>query len=115
MSDKPPRERRGPLIAIAAIVLILLPLAYSLLAPLLNGNVTAAEALLEMPDPEHEACIRETEYMRFHHWELLRGVREEVVRYGQRGDVSLAKCRNCHESRDTFWVTTRRRRPCFPA
>ena len=40
--------------------------------------------------------------MRFHHWELLRLTREEVVRYGIRGDVGLNRCGECHTSRERF-------------
>ena len=40
--------------------------------------------------------------MRRHHWELLRGVREEIVRYGKRGEIGLDRCRECHTSRERF-------------
>ena len=60
------------------------------------------ELFLERPDPKYTSCVKDTEYMRYHHWELLRGIREEIVRYGIRGEVNLARCRDCHTSRETF-------------
>ncbi|MFC2085001.1 cytochrome C, partial [Bacteroidota bacterium] len=50
----------------------------------------------------YKNCVRETEYMRHHHWELLRTIREEVVRYGKRGEINLKKCQECHTSRERF-------------
>jgi hypothetical protein len=40
--------------------------------------------------------------MRYHHMDLLRDVREEVVRFGIRGGVTLAGCGDCHTNRDQF-------------
>ena len=68
-----------------------------LVVPTLGG-----EPFLEKPAPEHDKCVRETTYMRHHHWELLRGIREEVVRYGMRGEVGLNGCRDCHTKRERF-------------
>jgi hypothetical protein len=66
-----------------------------------SGDETTVP-FLEMPDTIHKTCVKDTEYMRFHHWELLRDVREEVVRYGNRGEISLLGCRDCHTSRERF-------------
>jgi hypothetical protein len=58
---------------------------------------------LERPDPKYDRCLKETRYMRYHHWELLRGIREDIVRYGQREeDIGLYRCRECHTSRERF-------------
>ena len=61
-----------------------------------------SEPFLERPDEKYKECVRDTEFMRLHHWELLRAVREEVVRYGHRGDIGISKCRECHVSREGF-------------
>jgi len=42
------------------------------------------------------------EYMPYHHWTLLREVRNEVVRDGVRGEISLDRCRGCHPGRERF-------------
>ena len=102
MSEKPSRNTRSALIAAIPLLVILLPLGYSVVSSLFAHDVTPSEVFLERPDPKYDKCVKETAYMRFHHWELLRGIREEVVRYGQRGELGLAKCRECHTSRERF-------------
>jgi hypothetical protein len=86
----------------AAIIVILIPLGYSLVSNLLAGSLGGAQPFLERPDEKYKECVRDTEFMRLHHWELLRTVREEVVRYGHRGDIGISKCGECHVSREGF-------------
>ena len=81
---------------------MLIPLGYSALAPAFSRGGEAGDVFLERPDPVYQNCVRETSYMRFHHWELLRQIREDVVRYGIRGDVGLHRCGECHTSRARF-------------
>ena len=83
-------------------VLILVPLGFSVVSKVSQSRTGSSNDFLEKPDPKYKDCIREASYMRFHHWELLRGVREEVVRYGIRSDVGLRKCAECHTSRERF-------------
>ena len=84
------------------ILIILIPVGYSV-ASFVSAQVnTDAEPFLEMPNPKYKNCVKDTDYMRYHHWELLNAVREEVVRYGKRGEISLNKCRECHTSREKF-------------
>ncbi|MBU0518389.1 hypothetical protein KKA00_10325 [bacterium] len=83
-------------------LIILLPIGYSVITYGFTANEQNDKPFLEMPDPKYKKCVRETEYMRYHHWELLRGIREEVVRYGKREDIDLNKCRECHTSRERF-------------
>jgi len=83
-------------------VLILVPLGFSVVSQVSPDNAGPTGDFLERPDPKYQDCVREASYMRFHHWELLRGVREEVVRYGQRSDVGLHRCPECHTSRERF-------------
>jgi hypothetical protein len=84
------------------IIIIIFPIIYSVavyaFSPVEEDNLP----FIERPDPKYKSCVKETEYMRFHHWEYLLGVREEVVRYGKRGEVNLNKCRECHTSRENF-------------
>ena len=85
------------------IVLILAPLGLSL-----YDHVFARDALedgdaapfLEFPAERDEGCVRDSAYMRFHHWELLREVRDQAMRHGVRGEISLDRCRTCHASRE---------------
>jgi hypothetical protein len=84
------------------VLVIVFPFGYSIVTSLFAKNVEMSEMFLEMPDPQYENCIKDVAYMRYHHWELLRKTREEVVRYGIRGDVGLKKCGECHTSRERF-------------
>jgi hypothetical protein len=81
--------------------LIILPLGLSLVGFAFTRG-QEREVFLEAPDPKWEACYRDAEYMRYHHMDLLRDVREEVVRFGIRGGVTLAGCGDCHTNRDQF-------------
>jgi hypothetical protein len=87
---------------IVLAILILLPVGYSIVAFVFARGTPDSEVFLEMPDAKYEQCVRETEYMRYHHWELLREVREEFVREGNRGEISLSGCRECHPNRERF-------------
>lgn len=93
---------RLSLLSVILVLIILAPLAYSIVYRVVAPDTEPAEVFLERPDPQYKNCVRETDYMRYHHWELLRGTREEVVRYGMRGETSLNKCRDCHTSRERF-------------
>ena len=87
---------------ILPVLLVLLPLGYSVVSSVVPPDTRAAEPFLERPDAKYDRCVKDTTYMRFHHWELLRDIRKEVVRYGERGDIGLNKCRECHTSRENF-------------
>ena len=91
------------IIAVALPILIILsPLGYSISSFVFAEETENPQPFLERPDAKYEDCVKETDYMRFHHWELLRGIREEIVRYGKTGDITINKCRECHTSRERF-------------
>jgi hypothetical protein len=104
MSDKTvnggPTATRAILVALIVLA-ILFPLGYSIIGRVI-AHAEPAEVFLERPDAKYKECVRETEFMRYHHWELLRAIREEVVRYGYREDIGLKKCGECHTSRERF-------------
>jgi hypothetical protein len=111
MSESPRPSGRMALLWAIPVLIILLPLAYSLVSSITAQGADATEAFLERPDPEKGSCVREKAYMRYHHWELLREIREEVVRYGRREEierngkrmeVGLNTCKECHTSRERF-------------
>ena len=101
MNERPTRKGRSLTWLVVLVVILLIPVGYSLVSSLLPSDA-AAEPFLERPDPRHERCVRDTAFMRYQHWELLRQVREDVVRYGRRGELGLAKCQECHTSRERF-------------
>jgi hypothetical protein len=82
------------------IVLVLLPVVYSLAA----GTVTSEDPgpLLELPEGETE-CVRETDYMRFRHMDLLKEIRDDCVRDGiRKEELNFDRCRECHTSKVRF-------------
>lgn len=102
--NPPPRNRANYLLVLAAI-LLLAPLLYSVAAAIVLSVGKEPEAVrmfLERPAPVHTECIKDTTYMRLHHWEELTANREKVVRYGDRNVVKLADCKRCHTSRERF-------------
>jgi len=105
MSETREQSRRGSYLVGAAIVVLLVPLGFSLVSALIPREAGAGHAFLERPDPKYERCVEATTYMRYHHWELLTRVRDSVMRAGKRrviGVIGLNRCRECHTSRKNF-------------
>jgi len=100
MAEQETKSRRG-LLVLVLIAIVLIPPGYSLVSRVI-AQEPPPEMFLERAVSMHESCVTETEFMRLHHWEFLKGMREEVVRYGKRGDLNLNKCRECHTSRGQF-------------
>ena len=90
---------RNSVVVTACTIVLLLPLAYSAASAIL---IQPPDPFLELPDEKYQECVKETEYMRLHHMDLLKEIREEFVRYGNRGDIALSSCRGCHTSRQRF-------------
>lgn len=88
-------------VAAMAIVtlLVLAPVAYYVVR---DAFPQSAEPFLEKPDPKYQKCVRDTTYMRFHHMDLLKEIRVQVVREGKRTDIGFKDCRKCHTNRDRF-------------
>jgi hypothetical protein len=84
------------------IVIILLPFGFSVASLAIPGGDQMPDVFLEMPAAQFDSCVRDTEYMRFRHMDLLKQIREEFIRDGIRGNVSLTGCRDCHTSRERF-------------
>jgi hypothetical protein len=95
-------SRTRGIVVTAAVLVILFPFAYSLVSSVLTGSSEIDEVFLELPDPKYQECVREKEYMRFHHMDLLKEVREQFVRYGNRDEIGFDSCRGCHTSRERF-------------
>jgi len=102
MSKTPLQSSRAGLLIAIAVLVILFPFAYSAVSRVVVQENAAPRPFLEKPDPRYDRCIRDTLYMRFHHWELIKTVRDETVRDGRPGDITLEKCRQCHASRERF-------------
>lgn len=99
------RRRSGPaLLASMLILIILSPLGYYVVCGVIAQGDEPSEPFLERPDPKYERCVWDMDAaeMRVHHWEHLKTIREEVVRYGNREKPGLNSCKNCHVSRERF-------------
>ena len=91
---------KGNKIAVAVMVIIILsPIAFSAVSRFFTEG---PQPFLERPDEKYENCIKETEYIRFHHMDYLKEIREEYVRYGIREAEGITTCKNCHTSRERF-------------
>jgi len=87
-------------VAVATLTLvILLPIGYYAILDAFPRN---PDPFLEKPDPKYKECVRDTLYMRFHHMDLLKEIRVQVVREGKRSEISLARCKGCHTNRGRF-------------
>lgn len=110
MIPRPPR-RSVVLAAVAPLALMVVPALVSA-----TGTLFAAdpEEFLELP-ADQDACVRDTEYMRFHHMDLLLEIRDEVQRDGKRrgeigfsdcyppeGQAECHLCMDCHDNRIAF-------------
>jgi hypothetical protein len=93
------KNNKGAIAAVILALIILLPIGFYAIRDAFSQNT---EPFLEMPDPKYKECVRDTEYMRFHHWVLLKELREKVVREGEKVDVALSDCRDCHSNRERF-------------
>jgi hypothetical protein len=99
--DAQPKSRKG-LVAVLAVVIIAFPLGYSVASSLLSARRVESPPLLEAPEHADEGCIRDIEYMRFRHMDLLTEMRDAGVRGGARREVSFSDCTRCHTSREGF-------------
>ncbi len=89
------------LVTVAAII-ILAPFGYGLIRPVAGFGDSETPTFLDMPDEVYPICVRDVTYMRYRHMDLLKQTREEVIRDGIRGEITLSGCRNCHTSRERF-------------
>jgi len=94
--------RRPARLTVLLIVLLLVPFAYSVVGRFVPKGTASDEVFLERPPAKYKRCVKGTDYMRYHHWELLRETREQVVRYGIRGEIALDRCRECHQKPERF-------------
>ena len=89
MNDSDTRNSPLKVFVVLAAVVILLPLAYSLVTYVFAGGSVDSEPFLEPPEARFKYCVEDAEWMRFHHWELLKEIRNDVVRDGKVGDTTF--------------------------
>lgn len=95
-------DNRKVLFVVIPILIILFPLACSVAGFFFSKDTQRSRPFLEMPDAKYKECVRETIYMRFHHMDVLKAIRDESVREGKAQKITLENCRECHTSRERF-------------
>ena len=82
--------------------IVLLPILISLVT-FLAAQVGDAEPFLDMPVGE-DRCVfgHDTEYMRFHHMNVLKELRDWGVRDGRERTATFLECEGCHTNRERF-------------
>ena len=102
----PASTQRGTtaVLALVPIVILLLPFVYSLVSTVVGPSAEDPKDFLTYPDRAvHPTCIiPNTEDMRYHHMDVLKEIRDEVLRDGIRGDVRFVGCKSCHTKRSEF-------------
>jgi len=104
-------SKTNTLVVVVPLAIIALPVLHSAIGAVLGSD---DEVFLELP-ADHDECVRDTEYMRFHHMDLLLEIRDEVQRDGQRrqevgftdctpleGQTECSLCMDCHDNRAAF-------------
>lgn len=94
--------RKTVTIAVIPLLVMLVPIVYSVVTFAAGAAGGREKPLLEISRDQGDSCVRETEYMRLHHWELLLESRERAVREGDREGPLLGDCRRCHANRAGF-------------
>ena len=107
MPQKAANSRQGNgrvLLASIPVLIILLPLVWSVARGVISLGGEPSEPLLERPKSKSTSCMegKDAQYMRYRHWEYLMELREEVVRHGNRTRGGLHTCAECHQSRTRF-------------
>lgn len=92
---------KNPRVLIPVLVIVA-PLLYSLSGFVFGQGSGKDMPFVEVPTDRFEKCVRDTEYMRYRHMELLRQIRINVVRYGIRDEMGLDQCKGCHDNREVF-------------
>ena len=95
------RGNAGRVVLISGLI-ILMPVGYSVARAAFAQRPDMPDVFLERPIAAFQDCVDETTHMRFHHMDLLKDLREEVIRDGIRGELTLEHCATCHTSRERF-------------
>ncbi len=87
--------------------IVVLIFAMVLLSPFVvnavRGAMGSSAPTLDLVLPESGECVKDKEYMRANHMDILKEARVKTVRDGVRiKDYSLKNCQTCHTNRDEF-------------
>ena len=88
---------------IVAVLIILLPVGYSMVDAVVSTATKGDELFLTMP-ADHKECVdgKNAKYMRYHHMDYLHKVKNDAVRKGIREKPGITSCGECHTSQEKF-------------
>ncbi|MHC4672929.1 MAG: sulfate reduction electron transfer complex DsrMKJOP subunit DsrJ [Planctomycetota bacterium] len=90
------------IVLVIVVLIVLFPFAYSVIGSAFTPDNQNSQPFIEKPDEKYKECVRDTEYMRIHHMDLLNQIRDEVVREGKKAEIGLDNCWECHTSKERF-------------
>ena len=91
------------LIAIFVVLIFGVVLLSPFVVNAIRGGMSKGVSKLDIVLPSSGKCIKDKEYMRANHMDLLKKGRVKAVRDGVRtNDYSLKNCQTCHQKRDEF-------------
>ena len=91
-------------------VIVLLPFGYSVVRSVfaqsdLGPELFLEKAVVDNAEGDPSKCILETRFgldARYEHMDFLKNTREDAMRHGIRGEISIHSCQQCHQSRENF-------------
>ncbi len=89
---------------VVAVILFFILLSFPFIYNSLTVGVLNSVSATPQPKLEKQGkCIRDTDWMRHNHMNLLKHTRENTVRNGVRVTMdSINNCRSCHSNRKEF-------------
>jgi len=102
--DRKTRGQATTLVVLVPLILILVPIGFGAASALIAPDAGQPDPFLEAPTTDSELCIMDKDavYMRYHHMDLLKRIRDRVLRDGDRKGGSFDDCKGCHTSRERF-------------
>ena len=97
-------------VVVVFVLIILLPLGYSVVRAVFAQSAQSPElflekAVVESADGDKSKCVLETKFRldaRHQHMDFLKETRDNAMRAGKRGEISIKNCQQCHQNRENF-------------
>ena len=84
---------RRSLVLAGTVAVLLFPMGHCVGSYLLTSDAPGVSSpLLERPAAKYKVCIEDTPYMRFHHMDLIKEIRDAGVREAAIRKVSFGSC-----------------------
>ena len=96
---------------VVIVLIVLLPFVYSVVRSVFAQSAQSSELFLEKAvvgnadGGDTSKCVIEAKFgldARYQHMDFLKAIREDAMRAGKRGEVSIKSCQQCHQNRESF-------------